>query len=560
MKKTIAVIFAMLMLQISTAYAVSVTTYKADGTDELSDYNAFYNALYFNKDTEVTVPDGTYYIGALTIPKNKTLKAEEGAKPVILATAETLFTLKDGSCLDGLTMQANGIGEIAVNISFVKNNVIKNCTIENFKEHGIQNDHGDGMRCDNLTIRNITHTGINTTFASDITVTNSYIKKCGWHGIQFWNNWEGTINGGNMLFENNTVMDIGGGGIWGTGADGIIMRNNRVDYCGDVGLDYEFCINGLMENNYVSRCQNAGLAIFYGCKNIVMRNNIVYNNWPKPTSESVLSGIWFTYKSDEAHDEGHRDIEIYNNRIYSLPHDAYSGIDIPLSNVGPHNFYIYNNVIVGNERDIYIHWKSSAMINDKNVVITRNDEGNQIEATDKAIPDYQSKMIQKGDIEITSDETVIPVENYGVGRYQFRFRLKDGTQNSSNVTVSVLGKDGVLASKSITATQMTPEGAEFSISCDAGGGEITAISLKAVKTSADITMEQLGVYHSAFPFFHVLSDRYGIEYLNNSSRKIAARLVLPYPENELGVKGRIILDKRIDYTLRDTVTISSIGK
>ena len=68
------------------------------------------------------------------------------------------------------------------------------------------------------------------------------------------------------------------GGIYGNNGDGILVAHNEVSEMLDVGIDFEGCFNAVAHDNIVRNAGNYGLATFYAAKNIVFRNNQVYQD------------------------------------------------------------------------------------------------------------------------------------------------------------------------------------------------------------------------------------------------------------------------------------------
>jgi len=68
------------------------------------------------------------------------------------------------------------------------------------------------------------------------------------------------------------------GGIYGNNGDGILVAHNEVSEMLDVGIDFEGCFNALAHSNVVKNASNFGLATFYAAKNIVFRDNQVYQD------------------------------------------------------------------------------------------------------------------------------------------------------------------------------------------------------------------------------------------------------------------------------------------
>ena len=143
------------------------------------------------------------------------------------------------------------------------------------------------------------------------------------HGIQFWGNWQWEAKEcADLLFAHNHVRNGGGGAIWGTGARRVVMTGNIVDGASDVGLDLEWCDDSVITGNTVRNCVNAGIALFFGCRNVTISGNTILNDHPISEEEAgkdwwVRSGIWLTPPNRETYkqDHGHRNVTIVANTI-----------------------------------------------------------------------------------------------------------------------------------------------------------------------------------------------------------------------------------------------------
>lgn len=97
------------------------------------------------------------------------------------------------------------------------------------------------------------------------------------HGIQYW----GSSSG---LSSDNHVYKVTGG-IWTACASEIVIKNNYIHDCSDVGIDFEGGNNCLSDGNTVEYCSNGELAVFGTGKeffkrkipmgNLAHKNNII---------------------------------------------------------------------------------------------------------------------------------------------------------------------------------------------------------------------------------------------------------------------------------------------
>jgi hypothetical protein len=102
-----------------------------------------------------------------------------------------------------------------------------------------------------------------------------------------WSGGGGRINEGGALQYLRRARDIyvthntvhgANGGVYGNNGDGILVARNTVSDMLDVGIDFEGCFNALAHDNIVKNAGNYCLATFYAAKNIIFRNNQVYQD------------------------------------------------------------------------------------------------------------------------------------------------------------------------------------------------------------------------------------------------------------------------------------------
>ncbi len=495
---------AVLMLFGASVHGASVTEFGADGSDTASDNRAFSYAFVLSRDEVITVPDGTYYVNTLNIPKGRTLKAENGANPVIRTldgAEENFITLNTGSVIDGITLVNDHSVKKGISSVYGTNVLIKNCTVDNFTEYGVFGDHSDGFVCDGVKVRN-SQNGIHTVYASDVTVKNCYVKNTSTHGIWFWNNDGGTKVGGRIVYDNNTVMDAVGG-IWGTGASVVEIRNCTVDNCSDVGIDFEYCDNGIICDNYVSRCQYAGISLFYTCKNIVIRDNIVFNNHRQPHYQDDCAGIkLMAESSDTDYDTGHDNVRIYNNTIYNSP-DSYGrrGIFVSTGKKTPRKVYIYGNSVLGNNRKYYIN---GGAVSYNSFVFECDGSNNNVYVYGEDTGDKSYKSVGKCD-----GNGVIKAS--GTGTYRVDFTLD---KTSFNTVLNIAGITSVKASSAVK------NGKVYSVYFDMSGYKDTEFTVE------NGTASEIELFKADIDFYKVLSVEDGAEYICNSYYPVYSGLIL----------------------------------
>ncbi|MBE7175520.1 MAG: right-handed parallel beta-helix repeat-containing protein [Mucilaginibacter polytrichastri] len=253
------------------------------------------STTYLNKlvaesyEREIRIPPGTYYIDSLMIPhKDRVING------------------------DGVTLIMRNSSRSKNLVWIPKSGV----TFENFRLIGPKRD--TALKCNgvhtwgtkNMVFRNLRVSGfygigINMLFTNNALVEKNHVTD-GIHGIQFWGGEASIMKQSivkNIILQNNFVDRMKYGGIWGSCGDSIMIRNNEVAHCGDVGVDYEKCTKSVMEGNVVSDCKNGGISFFFGCEKITAINNTVTQNIKAPGIK--FFGGKYT----------HRDIVLKNNKV-----------------------------------------------------------------------------------------------------------------------------------------------------------------------------------------------------------------------------------------------------
>lgn len=337
--------------------STSVRAFGAKGDGTTNDSAAFVAALASGEHT-VTVPAGTYLIGpeTITIPAGVTLVGEGRASALKLAP-ETgcIFNLKDDARLRELLIdgsaakQQGGPSDAVVASPSAKRARFENLTFVNCDRACIFLDHGDGTVVSHCTFEQVAW-GVSATFSSRLRIQDNAVYHARAHGIQFWGNadWQ-RKESTDVICTGNAVYDVGGGGIWGTGMKRVVFANNIIDGAGDVGLDLEWCEDGVISNNTAMNCENGGVSLFFSCERITISGNTIYNNRPIADPKAgwyVRSGIWLTYPNHDTftNDNGHRDITITGNTIVCAPDGPRRAMWI---GSGSKNVVIANNAITG---------------------------------------------------------------------------------------------------------------------------------------------------------------------------------------------------------------------
>lgn len=125
--------------------------------------------------------------------------------------------------------------------------------------------------------------GINLCYTSDAEVHDNIISNYS-NGIMWWGgdsnlNANGALNNPRwarrIRIHDNTVTSSGQGGIWGSMGINITVENNVIAGAGDVGLDFEGCVDSTARYNQVSNGVNGCMSTFFAVSNVVFEYNTV---------------------------------------------------------------------------------------------------------------------------------------------------------------------------------------------------------------------------------------------------------------------------------------------
>jgi hypothetical protein len=331
----------------SSLAPVSVKACGAAGDGKTDDSDAFAKAFAVAERSGaavgVDVP-GTYLVSNVSMPPGATLVgmvatsgptsvgAPAGAPVIMMPTsAAYAIQLNSSTTVRGIRFQGSP-NDTHSSLTFglvhspsVTDVVVEQCTFADTGRGAIVTDHTIGFAFLYNLIENVAE-GMDIMFSHNGVVSGNRLQNIANHGIQFWGNFNWTLqDSSNLSFTHNTVRNAtGGADIWGTGAVGVLFADNDVDGAGDVALDCEWCVDAVFRNNVVRNGRNAGISLFFSCKNVVITNNTIWM-WEDDTDASGLGyGIWLTGTSTNvsqggfAGDKGHRNVTISDNVIWAL--------------------------------------------------------------------------------------------------------------------------------------------------------------------------------------------------------------------------------------------------
>jgi hypothetical protein len=172
-----------------------------------------------------------------------------------------------------------------------------------------------------ISARNDWNTGaaVNFTFTWRAVASDNIIRGFA-QGFQWWGG-DGNPEKGNgavenerkarnLSFVNNTISDVGAGGIWGSMGEGIVASGNTIERCGDVCLDSEASNSVVFSGNYVKDGVNGAITTFpYGRDVLITGNTVVSSSAAKPLLRT------YTGRQERAFD---RDVQVVGNHFTCL--------------------------------------------------------------------------------------------------------------------------------------------------------------------------------------------------------------------------------------------------
>ena len=121
------------------------------------------------------------------------------------------------------------------------------------------------------------------------------------HGFQWWGGGADPRTGQgvastprgarDLSFIGNKITDVGGAGIWGSMAEGVVASGNIIESCGDVCLDSEGSNEVVFSNNYVKDGASGAIATFFYNRDVLITGNtVVSSSSAKPLLRTYTSG------------------------------------------------------------------------------------------------------------------------------------------------------------------------------------------------------------------------------------------------------------------------------
>jgi len=121
------------------------------------------------------------------------------------------------------------------------------------------------------------------------------------HGFQWWGGGADPRTGQgvastprgarDLSFIGNKITDVGGAGIWGSMAEGVVASGNVIETCGDVCLDSEGSNAVVFANNYVKDGASGAIATFFYNRDVLITGNtVVSSSSAKPLLRTYTSG------------------------------------------------------------------------------------------------------------------------------------------------------------------------------------------------------------------------------------------------------------------------------
>jgi len=188
------------------------------------------------------LPAGTVHAGGLHLPDGAQLVGSPGSTRLVLEGEGPLLTADraarialSGLALDGAGRSLDGDRGL-VDFSNVGELTVADCVIERSGGVGLRL-RGCGGRVERNAIRDIAAGGLFTTDATGLVIDDNRVERCGDNGIQIWRSVrgdDGSRVSGNRISDIKSVS--GGAGQYGNGvsifrAGGVVVTNNTIRRC-----------------------------------------------------------------------------------------------------------------------------------------------------------------------------------------------------------------------------------------------------------------------------------------------------------------------------------------
>lgn len=128
-------------------------------------------------------------------------------------------------------------------------------------------------------VTNCSEDGIVVEYTNDCLIHGNVVNTAQ-HGIRWWGGdsaVSNTLGIYGIRITDNICSDIALGGIWGSLGGNIVVANNHVENCGDVGIDFEGCKDFTCVGNVAYECANGCYAVFFGSAGGTFSGNTANN-------------------------------------------------------------------------------------------------------------------------------------------------------------------------------------------------------------------------------------------------------------------------------------------
>jgi len=284
--------------------------------DCISESKPFLDLAFSLADT-VLVPDGCFATSAFSVPAGKSLRGQG-----LNGTLSALTVPVGGSFIDvgsnaairSLAIRGGGKDANAIHTGPVHDILIEKLNIQGFLEDGINctntgenypTEFRGGVIRENVVLN--AGRGIFADYCYRLLISGNTLSNSSQSGIFASGDIDNVrVNGPDSrrwcsdieIVGNSAVQALSADeGIWASGCNRVLFKDNYVENALDVGIDCEFCFNSTIEGNVAKSARNAEISVYYYSNNILIRKNTVFNNHPSQSSDPafwVSAGIWVT--------------------------------------------------------------------------------------------------------------------------------------------------------------------------------------------------------------------------------------------------------------------------
>jgi hypothetical protein len=261
--------------------------------------------------------DGSIYVSGVAILADSTNLIGTGPSVVYITASVTdqVTVGNEGSCLEagnksqirGIKFSGQNFNGAGIFIGSKTDVIIDSCEMFNSYAIGVKNYLSTGTKINKCHIHSNRH-GVLSQQSDKTIVSNCHVHNISW------------TSGNN------------GGGIWTSSDTNMLITNNIVHDCADVGLDFEGGNNCISDGNIVARCRNGELT-FFGTStaltgmptmgrnthrnNTVFRESYAYNKDGVSVDNALTDAAGCTvYGTLDVTQDGELSFE--NNKVYSL--------------------------------------------------------------------------------------------------------------------------------------------------------------------------------------------------------------------------------------------------